>query len=780
MAGPLQGVRVFDMTHAGVGTWGTMILATMGANVIKIETPKGDVIRNMRPKYNDLSAVYMHCNLGKKGIYLDLKSDEGKEVARGLLAQADVYAENMKWGTVGRLGFGYDDVSRLNPRVVYGNFPGWGSSGPLRDRGSADNTAQAFTGVVSTTGKREGEGEFIRWYALHDFNASSFVATTLLLGLLYRERRGSAPRLENAQVASSVAVQTSRIAEFLATGEDVPRMGSACVATVPHRAFLCLDKRWLAIGVTTDTQWRGLCKAVKSTELLDDVKFATNPGRVKHRDELEGRLQAIFSTNPTRWWTIQLRKHKVPVSLFYDYEAIPDLPQVRANRYIQNIKYPGAGTLPFGNIPFQYSKTPVSLKPGPWPGQDTKRVLAEGWDDGGRVAANGYFGPEGSVENGPLQGVTVIDMTQGVCGPYASLLMADAGARVIKIEPPEGDYARNFSPQVNGVSSAFLHLNRNKAGIRLDAGSADDRQRLLEILKSADVFIEETGQRQMSKLGLGYRDIEKLNPGLIYCSISPHGTRGPLRNQPASELTLQAMSDFLNTLGVAGEEPVRMGPDMASAGTSVFVFQAILGALYYKWRTGQGQSVHVSMLATMIHQRGIAWTSMVDPDEWAGFYCEGYTKPPDNGYRTVDQPVTLAAPRDPDGLREIMKKLDMKEYLEHPLFQSEPSDLLGWGGRGDLHVKAKPFWEEAFKTWKSEDLITLFESMGPQGGTGGKSNAKVNTFRELFAHPQMEAMGIVKELEDPALGKVACVVAPWKMDGVSKPSPVPYQEPTGS
>ena len=168
MGGPLQGVRIFDMTHAGVGPWGTMILAAMGANVIKIETPQGDVIRNMRPRYNDLSAVYMHCNLGKKGIYLDLKSDKGKEIAQSLLADADIYAENMKWGTVGRLGFGYEDVSKLNPKIVYGNFPGWGSSGPLKDRGSADNTAQAFSGVVSTTGKRDGDGEFIRWYALHD------------------------------------------------------------------------------------------------------------------------------------------------------------------------------------------------------------------------------------------------------------------------------------------------------------------------------------------------------------------------------------------------------------------------------------------------------------------------------------------------------------------------------------------------------------------------------------------------------------------------------------
>ena len=176
---------------------------------------------------------------------------------------------------------------------------------------------------------------------------------------------------------------------------------------------------------------------------------------------------------------------------------------MKANRYIVNLKYPGAGTLPFGNIPFQYSKTPVTLRPGPWPGQDTERVLREGWGTDDRVPAKGYFGPTGPVDKGPLEGVTVVDMTQGICGPYASLLLADAGARVVKVEPPEGDYARHFSPALNGVSSAFFHLNRNKEGVRLDIGKEQERLRLLELLKSADVLIEETGQRADEAAGAG-------------------------------------------------------------------------------------------------------------------------------------------------------------------------------------------------------------------------------------------------------------------------------------
>src|ERR671928_414147 len=181
--GPLAGLRVFDLTHAGVGPWATMLLAALGANTIKVEQPNGDTIRAMQPRYGGMAAVYLHCNLGKKGIVLDLKRADDRALAWRLAAEADVFAENMRWGTVQRLGFGYEAVSRCNPSIVYGNYPGWGGQGPYGDRGSADLTAQAFSGAAAITGQHNGTGELIRWYALHDFNASSYIVVATLLGL---------------------------------------------------------------------------------------------------------------------------------------------------------------------------------------------------------------------------------------------------------------------------------------------------------------------------------------------------------------------------------------------------------------------------------------------------------------------------------------------------------------------------------------------------------------------------------------------------------------------
>ena len=772
MPGPLYGVKVFDLTVAGVGPWATMLLASMGANVVKVETAErtGGMRRGDGTTYNGLGTVYMHCHMGKRGIFLDLKTPEGQEHGRRLLSEADVFVENMKWGTVGRLGLSYEEVSKINPRIVYGNYPGWGDSGPYKDRGSADGMAQAFAGPAAITGQRNGKPESIRWYALHDFNASSYIVGSVLLGLLHRERAGKGIHLMSPQQANTIAVPTSRIAEFLVANRDIPRLGSATTTTVPHRAFLCQENRWLAIGVVDDAQWRGLCQAINAHTLLDDQRFATNSGRVKNRDELEGRLQAIFKTKPAQWWLIQLRKHKVPASLFYDRSTVPSMPQVKANDHITFVDYPKIGKLPYGNLPYQLSKTPVGLRPGIWPGQDTEQILKEGFGKDGAEDGKGYFGPKGAMDKGVLDGVTVVDLTQGLSGPYSSLLMADAGARVIKIEPPEGDYSRHFEPPImDGTSAVFFHLNRNKEGIQLNVRKKAERQELLDLLKTADIFIEDLGQAKLKRLGLDYEDIRKANPGLVYCTVTPHGTKGPLRNQPASELTLQAMSDFLSDLGTVGEEPVRMGPDMASLGTSLFIFHGVLGALYHKWRTGEGQHVNVSMLGTLIHQRGITWLSMYDPEEWTGFYCEGDLKAPDYGYEAADQPIVMSSVRQPEELPQLLKALGLEEYTEHPLFQNTPRDIMGWHGNTDLAVQAKPIWESAFKKRKAEDLIGLLKDFSSIG-------AITNTYSQLFAHPQLGALEMVSEYDLPRLGRSKFLGPPWKLFGVPKVTPLPYIE----
>lgn len=784
VTGPLSGIKLFDLSYIGVGPWAGMILGAMGATVIKVEQEgvpwrEGDVADFMNwtprqgggPFYKGLSVVYMHCQLGKRSVFLDLKKSADRDIAYGLLKDADLFIENMKLGTASRIGLGYEDVSRINPGIVYGAYPGWGEAGPYKNWGSSAMVAQAFTGVASITGKRDGVPEILRWYALHDFNAGSYIAIASLLGLLNKQRSGNGMKISVPQQCASIAVQTSRIAEFIATGKNLKRMGSASTTSVPHRAFLCQDNRWLAIGVVTERQWHGLCTALGRSDLLENQRFNVNNRRVEHRVELETQLQRTMLSKPARWWTIQLRKNKVPNSLFYDYETIPDLPQIKANRLITSIRYPRLGRLPFGNIPFQYSKTKVALRPGPWPGQDTEAVKAGGWGPGPDSAANGYFGPSGQANEGPLDGVTVVDMTQGLCGPYASLLLSDAGARVIKVEPPGGDYARGLGPPMTGeVSAVFYHLNRNKEGVRVDITKKSDRDRLLSLLDKADVvLVDEEEHLKLRRLDVRYRDLLKTRPALVSCTLTPFGKRGPLKGQPSSELVLQAMSDFVNHLGVPREEPVRMGPDMANLGAALFGVIGILGALFHKWRTGEGQELTVNILGALIFQRGLNWVGSVDPGRWEGF-VDRYWAPPDTGYMTQDKSIAIAAVRSQENLRGFMVELGMEDYMTHELFNLPPGSIMGYFGNDARYSEAKLIWEKVFKRHPSERILELLDKFGSVSGP-------INTYEELFGHPQFRALEMIAEMRDDTLRRgVNVVLAPWRLGGQSIRPPAPYVE----
>ncbi|MBI2164798.1 MAG: CoA transferase, partial [Chloroflexi bacterium] len=216
------------------------------------------------------------------------------------------------------------------------------------------------------------------------------------------------------------------------------------------------------------------------------------------------------------------------------------------------------------------------------------------------------------------------------------------------------------------------------------------------------------------------------------------------------------------------------GPDMAMLGASLFATHGILGALYHKWRTGEGQHVTTSMLGAMLFQRGITWPSLVDPERWDVGFVLGYVTPPDYGYRTGDGCITMGATRDLEKFPSLLKALGMEEYLEHPLFQKPPSHIMGFafGGNlpsGDLPYQAQPVWEEAFKKWKADDLIALLSKFG-------SGSTKVNDYRNLFAHPQAMAMGMVREVRHPRYGAVKFLGPPWKFYGAPSVNPTPFVE----
>jgi formyl-CoA transferase len=350
---------------------------------------------------------------------------------------------------------------------------------------------------------------------------------------------------------------------------------------------------------------------------------------------------------------------------------------------------------------------------------------------------------------GSLDGFRVIDFTQGLCGPFCSMQLGDGGAEVVKIEPPAGDFARRMGPPFVGEESAvFLSLNRNKKSVVLDLETAYGRQAAVQLVRSADVLVQDFGPDGAERIELGYAQLREANPKLIYCSITPFGEDGPLRHATASELVVQAMAEYTASLGRIGEKPVRVGADVASLNTGIFAAQAILAALFHRLRTGEGQRVAVSEFGSLLHLRGIMWHSLSDPDDWYGFHLDHYTAPPDYGYQAKDGSLYFILRRaNSEDWDRLILELGMEHALADPRFDDYGRAATSIGRYA---AEVKPIWEKAFQNLPRDEIISLVHSIGGDA-------LPFMDYPTLIAHPQVSALGAITEIDHSTAGRFTTV-----------------------
>ena len=350
----------------------------------------------------------------------------------------------------------------------------------------------------------------------------------------------------------------------------------------------------------------------------------------------------------------------------------------------------------------------------------------------------------------PLQGFTLLDLTQGVCGPYASMRLADAGVEVIKVEPPgRGDCARGMGPPfVGGQSSVFLALNRNKRSVAIDLDTSDGLDLVRRLAAGADVVLEDLGPGQAEQLELGHDQLSADHPELVSCSISAWGEEGPMRDLPGSELAVQAMAEYTRSLGRIGEPPVRVGADVANLNTAVFASQAVTAALFHRLRSGNGQRVSVSMLRVLLHMRGIMWAARTDPDDWRGFHLDHYTNPPEHGYQAADGRLFFGLRRaSSEDFDRLMIDLGLVDHVADERFGNQGRDA---APLGRYVQEAKPVWEEAFRQHTVEELRLLIQS------AGGDAVA-FNDYDSLLVHPQIEELEVVDSFDHSTAGTVRTI-----------------------
>ncbi len=357
-----------------------------------------------------------------------------------------------------------------------------------------------------------------------------------------------------------------------------------------------------------------------------------------------------------------------------------------------------------------------------------------------------------------LRDYIVVDATQGASGAYATQLMRDAGARVIKIEPPEGDYLRRQGPPfVGDNSAAFFALNRGKESVSLDLETPGGAASLKRLLATADVFVEDFGPSRAESRGLDYETLSAANPKLVQATLTAFGEKGPLRDDLGSELVAQAASDYSGSLGKIGEPPLRVGADIAYLNSAIFLYQAVLGAIFQRFTTGKGQRVSVSMLGTLIYTRKTIWTAIYDPDEWTGAHVETYTNPPSYGYRTKDGFVYFSLRRGNE--EQYYGILNAFGILEKVLGDSRFED----GGRSAVGMgrsasEVKQIWEEAFADMTSAAVVDLLHQFAAEA-------MPVNDYDGLFAQEQVQALELSHTIDVPGHGEMRVLDSPWWLDG---------------
>ncbi|OFW14612.1 MAG: CoA-transferase [Acidobacteria bacterium RIFCSPLOWO2_12_FULL_67_14] len=381
----LEGVRVLDVTQVMAGPFCTMMLADLGADVIKVEPPGGDMTRRMPGAVGTDTPAYNAVNRGKRSVVLDLKAPAGREAILRLARSADVFVENSRPGAMAALGLDYPSLAGINPALIYASISGFGHTGPDRARGGLDLIAQGVSGIMSVTGAPDGP-PMKSGVPLTDLAAALFAVTGILAALIHRSRTGAGQHVDTSLVDAGVALSVWEATEYFA-GAGVPEpLGSAHRMVAPYQAIRCADG-YITIGASTDRTFERLCDALGHPEWARMTEFADNPSRVRHRGALADRIESVTRQRPRRDWLEAFEAQGVPAGPINRYDEVFADPQVLAREMVVGVEHPTLGRIRALGSPVKLSRTPPQVRRrAPLLGEHTEAVLREAGLDEAAIA----------------------------------------------------------------------------------------------------------------------------------------------------------------------------------------------------------------------------------------------------------------------------------------------------------------------------------------------------------------------------------------------------------
>lgn len=370
--GALAGLKVLDCTHVIAGAYCSLVLADLGADVIKIEPPGGESTRGMLGARPDAFRAFDYVNRGKRAIALDLSTEAGADVVRKLAETADVFVENYRPGSMDKMGLGYDRLAAINPRLVYCSVSGFGLDGPYRERGGFDLVTQAMSGLMSFVGEAGSDTPCSTAVPISDLNAGVFAAVGVLAALQSRQTSGQGQHVETSLFESALAYTIWETGMYLSTGQVAERNSARHRLAAPYEPLKTQDGH-IVVGVNSQRLWKRFCRALDEPGLETEAGFDSPAGRMKHRDALQARLEGVLARAPGAHWLARLEAEGVPAGPLNTIAEAWDDPQIKARGLLAE-----AGGRRFVRTPIKMHATPVMVQSGPANvGQHTREVLAE-------------------------------------------------------------------------------------------------------------------------------------------------------------------------------------------------------------------------------------------------------------------------------------------------------------------------------------------------------------------------------------------------------------------
>ena len=609
MADALHGIRVLDFTQAWAGPTCARLLGDFGAEVLKVESEtRPDLARMVGPYPDnefdlDASGYFVEWNRNKRSLRLNLREPEDVEIARRVAATCDAVVENFAPGVMARLGLGYDELRVENPQLVMLSLSGFGATGPLCRAPAFGQQIEAISGLMSVTGYEDGP-PLKPGVSYPDPLSGIAGAAAVVAALRERRKNGRGAWLDMSMLEITASQLSEPLVAAQLTGRAPGPRANASLRWAPHGIYRCAgDDRWIAIDCQDDVDWENLRRALGRPQSLEDDRYVDASSRLRHREELDHALGEVTGELPADTLARDLQEHGVAAARAATIAELFHDEHLRDRGFWIPVEHANIGAIDTAGPMAVLSKTPARVRVQPaLLGEHSEAIVAEleaveearASDDYVRETANGGDATQQPFR--PLDGVRVLELASEVAGPYAGKLLAGLGADVIKVEFDAGDPMRGSSGEGSAVPdasrAAFLSLNAGKRSVQVDPCEKSGRQRLLQLIASADLIVEDLVPGKFEELA---GDIWDQRPELVVASITPFGKTGPRASWRGSDLVCWASGGMAHVTGEPDHAPLQVGSDQCAHLAGLQAVTGVLIALHHRDETGAGQRVDVSM-----------------------------------------------------------------------------------------------------------------------------------------------------------------------------------------